>query len=127
MGMFSELAFLLGDDEDDIDYISALRLEYLNIGPVPTDETCVQVSNGDYRDAMRKEVTRYCEMLNRRFPNAPGDTEIVLKWFEHDFGSYAEAVVVYDPDDEESTRYAFFVESHTPMEWSDTAIIDWRA
>lgn len=125
--MFSELSFLLGDDEDDIDYIAALRLEYLNIGPVPCEEDCVQVSNGDYREAMKREVSRYCTMLQNRFPNPPAETEIVVKWFSHDFGSYAEAVVVYDPDCEESTKYAFFVENHTPMTWDDLTIIDWRA
>jgi len=126
MGMFSELAFLMGDDDDDFDYISALRLEYLNIGPVPTDEPCVSVSNGDYSIEMREEVNRYVVMLENRFPNPPADTEIVVKWFDHDFGKYAEAVVVYNPDCEESARYAYFVENNTPMRWDDFDIIDWR-
>lgn len=126
MGIFSELAFLMGDDEDEMDYLSALRMESLHIGPVPCDEPCVQVCNGDYRDKMRREVNRYVKMLQKRFPDPPGDCEIVLKWSQHDFGSYAEAVVAYDPDDDDSTSYAFFVENNAPMTWDDTEVLDWR-
>lgn len=126
MGMFSGLSFLMGDGDDDMDMFPALRLEYLNIGPSPVDEDCVQVSNGDYVRAMREEVSAYVVMLEKRFPNPPDNTGIMIKWFDHDFGRYAEAVVVYDPDCEDSARYAYFVENNTPMRWDDFDIIDWR-
>lgn len=126
--MFSELQFLLDDFEDDLDYIGALRLDYLHIGPVPADEDCVQVRDGvNYIAAMTKEVKRYVAMLQNRFPNPPEDTEIVLKWSDHDFGRYAEAVVVYDPDSKESAQYAIFVENNSPMTWGDKAVLDWKA
>lgn len=127
MSMFSELAFLMGDDEDDIDYLSELRLECLYLGPTPCEEDCVSVREGvDYIPAMRREVERYAAFLNRRFPHAPADTEVVIKWSDHDFGRYAEAVVAYDPDDEDSTKYAFFVESNLPSTWDDKEVLDWR-
>jgi len=39
----------------------------------------------------------------------------------------AVSLSICSDDDEESTQFAFFVESNIPARWDDTEQIDWKA
>ena len=102
--------------------------EWLTLGPVPYEEDCVQVnSSEDYLPAMVKEVRKFVEFLNNRFLNIPENAYFGVKSENHDFGPYKEAAIYWDTDDEESEKFAYFVESHIPATWNDTNQIDWKA
>ena len=101
--------------------------EWLTLGPVPYEEDCVQVnSNEDYLPAMNKEVRKFVEFLQNRFLNIPENAYFGVKSENHDFGTYKEAAIFWDTEDEESEQFAFFVESNIPARWDDTEQIDWK-
>ena len=93
------------------------RSEYIELGPVPANEECAQTGDPDFRKQAMKEGARYIELLKRLFPNELDSCSFQLKSFPHDFGSYFEVVVIYDPDDEESVNFAYNVERNLPETW----------
>ncbi len=102
-----------------------VRNNYLYLGPNPCEEPCADMD--DY-SAHRNEVRRYVELLQNIFINMPENAWFSLKREEgSDFGHYFEAVVNYQRDDEDSTAFAFFVESNCPRTWKDTKKLDWKA
>lgn len=97
-------------------------MEYMEIGPVPCEEDCAQVGQPDFRKISSIEMNAYIHQLEREFQTRLDVIRFEKKWFNHDFGSYGEVVVYYDPEDEYSTQSAYFVESHLPMRWDDEAL-----
>lgn len=97
-------------------------LEYMEIGPVPCEEDCAQVGQSDFRKIASKQMDAYISQLKREFATRLDVIDFGKKWFNHDFGTYGEVVVYFNPDDEYSTKSAYFVESHLPMNWDDEAI-----
>jgi len=103
---------------------TAMMYDYLNIGPSPADETCVQVGNPDYHTLARPECERFKQQIIKHYPPVYG-ARVAIKAFEHDFGTYLEVCVVYDIENEEANEYAFMVENDPKgvlQKWdSDTA------
>lgn len=100
-------------------------IEHIELGSAPCEEECVQVSSKeDYAEPMRKEVDRYVELLKKRFPEHE-KKGIVLrnKWFPHEFGGYREAIAVFNGDDMEAAKYAFWMEENTPARWDDDSVL----
>lgn len=89
-------------------------LDYLFLGSTPSDEMCLPCNDPLHRE----EVRKYVLMLRKRFPFA----NIRLKGSAHDFGTYYEAVVAYDPHDEKSVREAYFVERKLPHKWTEEEV-----
>lgn len=85
------------------------------MGPGPVDEDVAQVGQSDYEERSYQECKIFLRQLVRQF----GDGDLKIKSFPHDFGSYREVVVYYDPSDEESTNFAFRLEKETPLLWDD--------
>lgn len=100
----------------------SMNQEYIELGPVPCEENCAQVGDADFRKASNLEMSAYINQLRREFHSRLNVIEFGKKWFDHDFGSYGEVVVYFNPDDDESFQAAYFVESHLPMTWDDEAI-----
>lgn len=100
-------------------------MEYLELGSVPGDEECVQVSQTeDYLTSMRNECNRYLKMLEKRFPVPVGfDNRFIVKSFDHDFGGYYEVSISYNPKYDNSIGFAYFVEHNLPYFWEDDKII----
>lgn len=95
--------------------------DYLTLGGAPYDEQCVQVTDkADYKPAMRLECARYKTQLEKQFADRPDTVWFVIKTFPHDFGSYSEVCISFDPDNVESTDYAQHVEWYMPATWRDT-------
>jgi len=99
--------------------------DYLNLGPTPCNEDCVQVGEEDYPRRAKDECRRYIELLERRFPEVkeiPG-ASFDIKAFPHDFGTYYEVCVFYDYDEARSTDFAFFVEENLPEHWCNDEVL----
>ena len=98
--------------------------EYLELGPTPYGEECVQVSDADYYSKMKVETKKYIEQLEKRFPQL-GDAHCSLrvKGFSHDFGTYHEVCIRYNEDDNIAVGFAYFVESNLPEFWNDDKVL----
>jgi hypothetical protein len=86
--------------------------EYLELGPVPSNEECYQTGKDDYI-LIRSEASIYKKQLERMFP----DLWFSVKAFDHEFGTYCEVVVYYNPDDEAEVNKVYEVESNLPQNW----------
>lgn len=97
-------------------------IENLGLGPTPCGERCAQVGEDNCRAHARAEGAAFIAQLTRMFPEqvATGIT-FRIKWNAHDFGSYADVVVEYEPENEAQVSAAFHIESNTPAEWDDAA------
>lgn len=97
--------------------------ERLEIGSSPSDEKCAQVGSDNYKERVIKELTQYKRMclnlINSQFENIQIDLR--TKSFPHDFGSYYELCVYFDPNVEESVEQAFWLEENVPQNWDDEA------
>ena len=91
------------------------------LGSCPANEDCVQVDpNSDYIPAMKAELRKYKELLEKLFP-IPEDLScyFTIRWESHDFGRYGEIVIVYNDEKEEEIEFALNVENNTPSTWDE--------
>ena len=97
-------------------------MEYIELGPTPSAEDCVQVSREvDYYPAMMEEAERYMKMLEEKFPDA--ECTLRVKTFPHEFGEYAEVVACYGEWNTTAREHALFIEHYIPKTWKDTEVI----
>ena len=96
--------------------------DFLELGPSPSDESCVQVSKGEYEDQMKDECHRYRQMLQKRFPFA--EHMFRVRAFPHDYGRYYEVVILFWSSSEEENKIAWFVEDNLPATWDDDTIFE---
>jgi len=92
--------------------------DYFSLGPTPASEPCVQI--GEDISLCIAECSIYMQQLERRLgPPPEGCFFFLLKNF-HDFGTYYEAGISYDPENEQAVEYAFKCEAGDDR-WDDTA------
>lgn len=85
-------------------------LDYITIGPVPNDEPCAQVGK-DYYDLLQTiECRLYRQALLEHYGEPPGNACLKTKSFPHEYGTYKEVVVYYNPNNEDEVGYALEVE-----------------
>ena len=96
-------------------------MAYLELGPTPGDEECAQVGADDYGARVRREGRAYIAQLTRQFGEPPEGCHFSIKGFPHDFGTYHEVVVHYEPEIAGSLEFAFKVERELPSEWDKQA------
>lgn len=104
-------------------YAMDIKYEWMLLGPCPFEEDCASME--DY-SAMTQEVRRYCQMLNSIFINRPDNCEFRVKSEHHDFGTYKEAAIYYEMDNEEALNFALFVERNLPARWNNTKQLNWK-
>ncbi len=91
-----------------INSFSRSTWENLSIGATPAYEPCIQVGEDEKLAILECEI--YIDQLIRKNGAPPENAGFfVLKNF-HDFGTYYEAAIQYDPKHEKATQYAFEVE-----------------
>ena len=95
--------------------------ETLELGPTPYEEECAQVGSEDYHERVYREGRAYISQLIRQHGEPPEGADLRIKANAHDFGTYHEVVVVYDPEDEAAVKYAWDLEGNTPGRWDDEA------
>lgn len=98
-----------------------MERDFLTLGPVPVEEKCTQVGTHDPHDNIL-ECTVYAAQLQRIFPDIPVQAEFFIEKNIHEFGTYYEVAILFNPDDEASTTYALRVETQLPGKWDDLAI-----
>lgn len=100
--------------------------ESLNLSPTPTDEDCAQVGSPDYIKQSRVELAAFREqlyrLLKKQFPTVL--VTIVRVSHPHDFGTYHDLEVKYDPHDQESVGQAFWLDENLPENWDQEALDD---
>jgi len=95
--------------------------EYVEIGPAPYAEDCVQVSQTEaYMQPMKEECARYVECIREHCGRERGGASLRIKSNPHDFGTYYDVVCYYDDDDDVGAAYAYHIESHAPELWDGT-------
>lgn len=94
------------------------RRDYIELGPTPIEEDCVQMGIGTSK-AMRDECERFKQQLEREIPIPEGvDAEYAVKRFPYEYDAYYEVVLYYDPDSLTSCEFAGMVEANLPLNWS---------
>lgn len=96
-------------------------MNYLAVGPTPCDEECAQVGDRDYRKRSQAEGIAYIHQLERLFGVQENGAFLAIKAFPHDFGTYHEVVVWYDPEKKAEVEYAYSIEEKSPAKWDDEA------
>lgn len=92
--------------------------DFINIGPGPADEECVQVSRTEpYEAAMKAECRRFLELIRKHVGEEPEGARLAIKSFPHDFGPYSEVVCHFDDEQPASVQYALMCESSAPTTW----------
>lgn len=90
--------------------------QYLELGSVPCNEECVQVSKTkEHLPAMKKECLRYLSGLVKKYP----DMGFKIMNFAHALGNYCEVVIYYDDSDEEMMKKAYDIENNLPQTWEE--------
>jgi len=116
-----ELGDMFGEDEiddmiDDYNDSSSRTSEYIELGPTPWDESCLQVGSDEYQMGWRDEANRYIDQLKKLFGNKlVGSMRFGIKKFPHDFGTYHDVVIFYNNIDEE--EIALEIEEQLPRNW----------
>ena len=100
--------------------------DYLNIGSTPHEEPCAQVGRDDYNKLSTIECKAFAHQCHRALTAKYGEdytVEIRVKSFPHDFGSYKEVVVYYNPDIESDFQQALYLEGEADLaNWDKEAL-----
>ncbi len=91
--------------------------DYVEIGPSPAGERCVNVGEENYTVRARAECHRFIQVIRATLGEEPGTAHLYVKSNPHDFGTYLEVACSYDDDDEEGATYAYRCESDAPEYW----------
>ena len=96
----------------------------LSLAPTPVGEDCAQLGSADYFERARKECRAFVNQLVREFGEPPMGTRFKIARNPHDFGTYLEVEIEYDPDREDSAEYAYRVEAELPEFWDEEAKLE---
>jgi hypothetical protein len=91
--------------------------DYFSLGQTPSEEDCAQVGQPDYRQKALAECERYIELIRATLGPEPEGAELAIKSFSHDFGTYYEVVIWFEPDDATAVAYAERCEDDAPTTW----------
>lgn len=102
--------------------------ETIYLGSSPAEEDCAQVGTEGYKTRAWAECRAYINQLYRilrakGYPKGelPKDFFITTKNEQHDYGTYLEVVVLFNPDDDKSWDVAHLLEVELPGEWDQEA------
>lgn len=95
--------------------------DYLELGPSPYDEDCLQMGVATNEEC-RAECERFKALLERvlPIPDHLPNVKYGIKFFPYDSeaGGYYEVVIYFDRDDEAALEFVFgSVESNIPAKW----------
>ena len=98
-----------------------MSMHYIDIGPSPYDEECVNVGEDDYTRRALQECRRFILLLREVLGPEPEGARLTVRAFPHDFGDYYEVVCTFDPTLPASLAYAMRCEAECPAHWEDQA------
>jgi hypothetical protein len=87
---------------------------------VPHNEECAQLGCKKYDSgqASRLEARALINQIIEEIGAPPVGAGFKVVKCPHDFGAYYDVAIVYDPENDEATDYAFKVETEIPEQWS---------
>lgn len=93
--------------------------DYMELGPTPVDEDCVQITEPNYEKIGYEECLRYVHQLRKQFHDRPDGVDIKVRKLMYDGGCgyYYEAVATYDDTKEDQVSYVYDMESRLPAKW----------
>lgn len=98
-------------------------MEYIEIGPTPYDEKCAQVGEDYFIKRAGIEMDIFIEQLYRTFTEAEDKrVSFVKKWYSHDFGQYGEVCIKFNPDNEEASDYAYYIDRNSIANWDEESL-----
>jgi len=83
--------------------------DYMSIGCTPYDEPCLQVGHCSTAH-QRAECRVFLNQIERYYP-IPDGSALLIKGNAHDFGTYYEVNVAFDPENEVQSKWAYDVEA----------------
>ena len=93
------------------------------IGTTPTEELCAQVGQDGYAELARIEIKLYKDLLTeelvKQFPDVGVQIRFRVSSHPHEFGTYHELDVVYDPENPVAVNQALWCESSPIMFWPE--------
>ena len=97
--------------------------DYIVIGECPYDEDSLQVGR-DSSIELKKQAQRFADGIKRYYSKKISvfplnDFAVSIKRNEHDFGTYYDAIVQFNPDNEEAVNLAYEIESQCPVTWDE--------
>ena len=96
--------------------------ELMYIGPVPCDEKCEQLGPTYRPEVAKAECRAFINQLKRMHGEPPDGARVRINAAPHDFGTYHEVVVEYDPKTEAAVAYALKLEAESPNQWDEDAL-----
>lgn len=95
--------------------------ETLMLGSSPCNEDCAQTTDPDYVRKAHVECRRYAAQMRRHYATRHAGKECPLdlriKGNAHDFGTYYEVAVSFDPADRKQVTAAYWLEGNCPENW----------
>lgn len=108
--------------KENINPQESLTMESLNIGPAPSEETPAQVGTQHYHVISKLELTLFKQQLIEELATQWPDFGCLVRFKtttnHHDFGTYYDLDVVYNPEDPMSASQAFYCEGQASSVWS---------
>lgn len=99
-----------------------MAFDYIELGPVPAGETCVQVGTDHYMAKSLRECKVYQRMLERLCPIPPGlPVAFVVRSHAHDFGPYREVSVRFCDGNQAAVDFAYHLDANAPDQWDAIA------
>ena len=99
-----------------------MAFDYIELGPVPAGETCVEVGTDHYMAHSLRECRVYQRMLERLCPIPQGlPVAFVVRSHPHDFGPYREVSVRFCGSNQAAVDYAHHVDANAPDQWDAIA------
>lgn len=99
--------------------------DFIHLGCTPTDEPCAQVGSEGYENLARLECCVLREQILRTFPlplEAAGRAGLRVASNPHDFGTYLDLVVEFDPQCQAAVDWAFLLDMGMPQFWDNEAL-----
>lgn len=97
-------------------------MDFLELGSSPPYESCAQVGQPGYADQAREECKQYIRAIRTYLGPEPEGARLGIKWFDHEYGRYAEVVCYFDSDNQAAVDYAFACEAKGPCTWEDAGM-----
>jgi hypothetical protein len=97
-------------------------MESLNIGPCPADEIAADLRSPHYRQLAQLEIRLFKQQLTEELATQWPDFGCLVQFKTtsnpHDFGTYHEVDVVYDPENRIAASQAFYCEGEASTVWT---------
>lgn len=90
----------------------------------PHDEPCSQVGSDNYLQKARLEARAFINQLIRENGEPPAGAQFKITRNPHDFGTYLDVALTFDPEDESQCNYVFGIERKVPRHWDAEALTE---